>query len=186
MSCNGRAALFCRNFVCRILSDNYFSGTLPSSIFVLPQLKFLDLSTNNLRGAFLPSETNLPTLLTLRLRDNLFSAPFPINPLLTMKRLAQVIKQCSHEKKRAENYQVDIGNNTYVGFKTLEEVVRPFLYKDYLCTLQRKSGSVRRSPQHCPHMGVTAGDRLPASRQSHYRLDGHFWTHSQFTRWVAR
>lgn len=55
------------------LSDNYFSGPLPSTIASLDRLLRLDVSNNHLSGQIPSSLTSMTHLLTLRLENNEFS-----------------------------------------------------------------------------------------------------------------
>ncbi|XP_020098398.1 receptor-like protein kinase HSL1, partial [Ananas comosus] len=59
------------------LSQNEFTGPLPSSLSSLPSLLYLDLSANNFSGPVPPSFSRFPSLQYLSLVGNFLSGPFP-------------------------------------------------------------------------------------------------------------
>ncbi|KAL4565042.1 hypothetical protein LXL04_029124 [Taraxacum kok-saghyz] len=58
------------------LTGNFLSGPLPISVFHLPRLEVLDLSSNDFNGAF-PVRINLPALRELDFSGNHFHGPIP-------------------------------------------------------------------------------------------------------------
>ncbi|KAF8378105.1 hypothetical protein HHK36_029441 [Tetracentron sinense] len=67
------------------LSNNQIRGTLPSWM-KLPDIEYLDLSNNQIRGT-LPSWMNFSNAYEVYLSSNLFSGPIPVNIGETMPRL---------------------------------------------------------------------------------------------------
>ncbi|CDY17125.1 BnaA05g10630D [Brassica napus] len=54
-----------------ILSDNHFTGTIPSSLLTMPSLEYLDLRGNNLAGSFeVPNSSNSSRLQHIDMSDN--------------------------------------------------------------------------------------------------------------------
>lgn len=71
------------------LSENQFSGPIPSSIFFLPKLETLILGSNSFSGSIPAAITNLKKVQTLDMSHNSLSGPLPksLTPLTELTRL---------------------------------------------------------------------------------------------------
>ncbi|GJV26987.1 leucine-rich repeat-containing protein [Tanacetum coccineum] len=59
------------------MSWNNFNGSIPSQLFQLTNLRYLDMSANSLEGKLGPELGSFRKLTTLRLYDNRFQGPIP-------------------------------------------------------------------------------------------------------------
>ncbi|KAL7584518.1 hypothetical protein Lser_V15G45835 [Lactuca serriola] len=71
------------------LTDNKFSGQIPSSLFFLPNLQTLNLGSNSFSGVIPPSVSNLKKIQTLDISRNSLSGSLP-NTLTSLSQLTRL------------------------------------------------------------------------------------------------